>query len=195
MGFSKSFPAALKNGGIPAAGNFRTFYGEGLLKKALIAVLAIVLTTSSAMAQIEKGDREVQASAFLFTVSGITILNLSGIYGYYYTDRLELGGGPMITYMDYGFGSNTTLGLTAFGRYSFTARDKLVPYVSAQWYQYDIAPEDPIGFFDMSFIQAGGGFKYFLNEYIAYDVSGNLGFSLGGGEVCFIAIAGLSAIF
>ncbi len=165
------------------------------MKQILIAVLVIVLMSSSATAQIEKGDREVQASAYLFTVSGITVLNLSGIYGYYYTQRLELGGGPTIMFMDYGFGSNTTFGLTAFGKYSFTARDKLVPYASAQWYQYDIAPEDPIGFADMSFIQVGGGFKYFLNEYLAYDVSGNFGFSLGGGDVCFIAIAGLSAIF
>ena len=165
------------------------------MKKALAAILAIALMSSSAMAQIEKGDREIQGSAFLFTVSGITMLNISGIYGYYYTDRLEFGGGPTITYMDFGFDSDTTLGLTAFGRYSFTARDKLVPYAAAQWYQYDIAPEDPVGFLDMAFLQVGGGFKYFLNEYIAYDVSGNLGFSLGGGDVCFFAVAGLSAIF
>jgi hypothetical protein len=161
----------------------------------LIAVLAVVLTASSAMAQIEKGDREIQATGYLFTVSGITMLNLSGIYGYYYSDKLELGGGPSLMILDYGFGRDTKLGLTFFGRYYFTARDKLVPYAGAQWYQYDIAPDEPLGFFDMSFVQGGGGFKYFVNKYIAWDVSGNLGFSLGSGDVSFIAVAGVSAIF
>jgi hypothetical protein len=165
------------------------------LKHALVAALAIVLMTSSAMAQIKKGDREIQANGFLFTVSGITMVNLSGTYGYCYTDKLQLGGGPSLTIFDYGFGSSTSLGFTLFGKYYFTARNKLVPYASAQWYQYDIAPDEPVGFFDMTFIQGGGGFKYFVNEYIAWDVSGNLGFSLGGGDVAFIAKAGLSAIF
>lgn len=161
----------------------------------LVVVLAVVLMASSATAQIEKGDKEIQAAGYLFTVSGITLVNLSGIYGYCYTDKLQFGGGPTLTIMDFGFGNSTNLGLTFFGRYYFTARNKLIPYASAQWYQYDLAPDDPVGFFDMSFIQGGAGFKYFVNEYIAWDVSGNLGFSLGGGDVCFFAIAGLSAIF
>ena len=165
------------------------------MRRMLVVVLAVVLMASSATAQIEKGDREIQAAGYLFTVSGITMINLSGIYGYCYTDKVQLGGGPTLTIMDYGFGNSTNLGLTFFGRYYFTAHDKLVPYASAQWYQYDIAPDEPLGFFDMTFIQGGGGFKYFVNEFIAWDVSGNLGFSLGGGDVSFIAVAGLSAIF
>jgi hypothetical protein len=165
------------------------------LRHALIVVLAVVLLASSAIAQIKKGDREIQASGYLFTVSGITLVNLSGTYGSYYSDKLELGGGPTLTIIDYGFGNSTNLGLTFFGKYYFTARDKLVPYASAQWYQFDVAPDSPLGFFDMSFVQGGAGFKYFVNQYIAWDVSGNLGFSLGGGDVAFIAVAGLSAIF
>lgn len=165
------------------------------MRHVLAAILVILLAASSATAQIEKGDREIQAAGYLFTVSGITMVNLSGIYGYCYTDKLQIGGGPSLTVVDYGFGSQTNLGLTVFLRRYFTARDKLVPYASGQLYQYDLAPDDPVGFFDMTYIQGGGGFKYFVNEYIAWDVSGNLGFSLGGGDVSFLAVAGLSAIF
>ena len=89
------------------------------------------------------------------------MVNLSGIYGYCYTDKLQLGGGPSLTILDYGFGNSTNLGLTFFGRYYFTARNKLVPYASAQWYQYDIAPDDPVGFFDMTFMQGGARIQVF----------------------------------
>ena len=169
---------------------------EGTLRRSIFLFTAILLIASSANAQfIEQGDREIQAAAYLFTVSGVTLINLSGTYGYYYTEKLELGGGPTITHINFGFGSNTTVGLTAFARHNFTAREQVVPYISGQLYQYDLAPESPLGFADFMFLQVGGGFKYFLNEYIAYDVSGNLGFSIGGGDTSFLIVAGLSAIF
>ncbi len=166
------------------------------MRHLFIVILVLLVSIGSVSAQqVEKGDREVQVNAFFFAVSGISILNLSGTLGYYKTERLEIGCGPSISRIDFGIGSNTTIGLTGFARYSFTARDKIVPYISGQLYQYDISPEEPMGFADYSFLQCGGGFKYFLNEYIAYDVSGNLGFSLGGGDVSFLAVAGLSAFF
>jgi len=40
----------------------------------------------------------------------------------------------------------------------------------------------------------GAGAKYFVNEYIAWDVSANLGFGLGGGTATVLE-AGLSAFF
>jgi hypothetical protein len=165
------------------------------MRHTLIAVLAVVLMTSSAMAQIEKGDREIQANGYLFAVSGVTMVTMSGMFGYCLTDELQFGGGPTLSIMRYSGDSETTLGLTFFGRFYFNAINKLVPYVNGQLYQYDIAPEEPLGFFDFTYIQGGGGFKYFVNEYIAWDVSGNLGFSLGNGDVSFIVKAGLSAIF
>ena len=166
------------------------------MKRAILVLMAVLFLAPDAGAQyIEKGDRELQASAYFFSVSGVTLINLSGVYGYYYTEKLGFGGGPTITHIDFGFGSDTTLGLTAFARYSFSSRDRIVPYVSGQWYQFDIAPEDPVGFADMMFIQVGGGFKYFLNEHIAYDVSGNIGFSMGGGDASFLGVAGISAMF
>jgi hypothetical protein len=166
------------------------------VKRLIFLLTAVLLIASTAGAQyIEKGDREIQATGFLFTVSGVTMINLSGTYGVYYNEKLEIGGGPTISHIDFGFGSDTTVGLTAFAKRDFTAREKMVPYVSGRLYQYDLSPDDPQGFADFTFIQFGGGFKYFVNEYIAYDVSGNWGFSLTGGNGGLLIVAGVAAIF
>ena len=165
------------------------------MKRFILLFLAALLISGNLSAQIEKGDREIQASGFFIAFEGITMLTISGTYGYYRTDKLEIGGGPTLSRIDYSFGSNTSLSLTLFGRYHLTARDKVVPYLSAQWYQFDIAPEGSASFFDYSFVQGGGGFKYFINEFVAYDVSGNLGFSFGSGSFSFIMVAGISAMF
>ncbi len=166
------------------------------MKRLLCGIVLAVALAGAAQAQyIEKGDREVQVSAALFTVSGLTALNLTGVYGYYTTDQWELGGGPSITYLSTDFFSDTTVGFRAFTRYNFTAHGTSVPYVSGQWYQGDISPDDPVSFTDLSYLQAGAGVKVFLNERVAYDISGNLGFSLGNSEVAFTAVAGLSALF
>ncbi|MBN2183955.1 MAG: hypothetical protein JW746_01370 [Candidatus Krumholzibacteriota bacterium] len=165
------------------------------MKRFILLFLAVLLISGNLSAQIEKGDREIQASGFFIAFEGITMMTVSGTYGYYKTEKLEIGGGPVLSRIDFGFGSSTTLSLTAFGRYHLTARDKLVPYLSGQWYQFDVSPEEPASFLDYSFVQGGGGFKYFINEFIAYDVSGNLGFSFGSGSFSFIMVAGISAFF
>ncbi len=165
------------------------------MKRFVLFFLLLFFIPAGLSAQIEKGDREIQGSGFYIAFEGISMLNLSGTYGYYYSEKLEIGGGPSLSIIDYSFGSTTTLSLTAFGRYHFTARDKLVPYASGQWYQFDVSPEGGASFLDYAFVQGGGGFKYFLNEFVAYDVSGNLGFSFGSGSVSFIMVAGISAMF
>ena len=164
------------------------------MKKILLMVLAIFIIPGAALCQqIEKGDREVQATASFMSMDNISMLILSGTYGYFYSEKLQLGAGPVITHTEaFGF-DDTTIGLKLFVRHNFTARDRLVPYIAGQWYQHDISPDDPIGFLDLSFIQFGGGFKYFVNEYIAYDISGNIGISLGEGETNLLIVAGISA--
>ncbi len=165
------------------------------MKRFILLFLALVLVSGNLSAQqIEQGDREIQAAGYFIAFEGISVMTITATYGYYKTEKLEIGGGPVLTRVDYGFGSNTTLSLTAFGRYHLTARDKLVPYFSGQYYQFDISPEYG-DFLDYAFVQGGGGFKYFLNEYIAYDISGNLGFSFGTGDFSFIMVAGISAFF
>ena len=158
------------------------------------AALLVVLMASSAVAQVERGDREIQGSGHLFVMSDAAMLNLSGVFGYYYTASLELGGGPTITYSRAGDVNNTTVGLTLFTKYNFATRDKLVPYVGGQLYQYDLSPQDPLKFTDVTFLQGCAGFKYFIRKDIAYDASANLGFSPGG-DVSFFLTVGVSAVF
>ncbi len=164
------------------------------MRKFLILTVLLFVMAQPSMAQMEKGDREVQASGSMYSAGGFTLINLTGTYGVFIKPRLQIGGGPTITRMGgYGF-SNTTIGASFFGRHYFTSTEKTVPYLSAQWYQFDLAPGDGVSFTDMAYIQAGGGIKYFVNEYIAWDVSANLGFGLGGGTA-FLLAGGLSAFF
>lgn len=170
------------------------------MRRMIFSLVVLLLLASGASAQyIEEGDREVQFSGTMFAVSGVTVINLSGIYGKYVNEKTEIGGGPSITYSKVSFlgfsESSTTVGATAFIRRNLTAKDRMVPYLAGQWFQYDLAPDEPAGFTDFSYIQVGAGFKYFLNENVAYDVSGNLGYSLGASEICFMAAVGVAAIF
>ena len=166
------------------------------MKRSLILIALLMLTVSTANAQfVEQGDREITFSGSLFSVSGLTMILMSGSYGIYHTERFEYGGGPTITYMSFGDDSNTTVGGTAFIKYTMEPRERLVPYLGARWYQFDFAPEEPVGFGDAAYLQFGGGLKYFLNEYVSYDLSTNLGFSLGDGDAAFLAVFGISAIF
>jgi hypothetical protein len=165
------------------------------MKHVIFMIAALVMLTGTAAGQMEMGDREIQFSGMLVTLDGFTMINLNLLYGYFYSEKLEIGGGPGLTHTGSDYYDETTFSLVLFGRYNFTIEEKLVPYVGGRWYQYDFAPDDPVGFFDVSFIQAQAGFKYFLNENVAYDVSGNLGFGLGSGDASFAIIAGVSAFF
>lgn len=52
---------------------------------------------------------------------------------------------------------------------------KLVPYARASFYQAILNPPEGTSFNDFSYIQAGGGFKYFLTPQLALDTSLSLG--------------------
>jgi hypothetical protein len=157
--------------------------------------MSLLVAAVPAGAQIEKGDKELQANLFLFTVSGVTLINTSASLGYFSSEQLEYGGGPNISYISGPGFSDTTVGLMLFGRYHFTTTSKTVPYLCGQWYQFDLAPGDEVDFVDMSYLQFGGGFKYFLSEDFAFDMSGEFGFSLGGGDISFMSVAGFSRVF
>jgi hypothetical protein len=164
------------------------------MKKIPILVAVLVIVAQPCLAQMEKGDREVQAAGSIYSAEGFTVINLHGTYGYYVKPNLQIGGGPTITRISFLGFSTTTVGLTLFGRHYFTTAEKMVPYLSAQWYQFDLSPEEPLSFTDVAYVQVGAGAKYFVNEYIAWDVSANLGFGLGGGTA-FLLVGGLSAFF
>jgi len=165
------------------------------MKKALYVLILILCLASFTTAQVEEGDKEVQVQGSLIAFEGMTAIIGTFMYGYFVTPKTEIGGGPMIIYASYDGDDNSNISLTFFGRYNFVTGEKTVPYLSGQIYQFDISPEEPMSFTDFTFLQVGGGIKYFISDNLAYDVSGNLGFGLGGGDVSFIVFGGLSAFF
>ncbi len=164
------------------------------MKNVLFVVGLLTLMVSGAMAQVEKGDKEIQALGTLTFVEGASAVLMQGTYGVFVTPEIELGAGPTIMYFSaYGF-SYTVVGGVFFGRYNFNVNTKRVPYLSAVWYQADFSPD--IGdFTDYSYVQFGAGTKFFVTEYLAYDMSANLGFSLGSGSAVMTIMGGLSAFF
>jgi hypothetical protein len=165
------------------------------MKKALYVLIMILCLAPLTTAQVEEGDKEIQVQGSLITFEGITAIIANFSYGYFVSPKTEIGGGPMIIYASTGDDDESNISLTFFGRYNFVTGEKVVPYVGGQIYQFDISPEEPMDFTDFTFLQVGGGFKYFISDNLAYDVSGNLGFGLGGGDVSFIIFGGLSAFF
>ena len=165
------------------------------MRHLLIGILAAIMLCTSAAAQVQKGDKEVQFLASIISVESITIFTAMFSYGVMVTPKLELGVGPMISHISVYFFDDTRFSMAFFGRYNFSVQTKTVPYVSGQWYQFDFAPDEPFGFFDYSYFQVGAGVKFFVNPHVAYDFSGNLGFALGGGTGVTTLMGGLSYFF
>lgn len=165
------------------------------MKHLLMSILVAIILCASASAQVQKGDKEIQVSAYIVSVEEVTVFTAMGTFGMMVTPNLELGVGPMITHVSFYFFDDTQFSMAFFGRYNFSVQNKTVPYVSAQWYQFDFSPDAPFSFFDYSYVQVGGGFKYFINPHIAYDVSGNLGFALGASTTVTMLSGGLSYFF
>ncbi|MDD5426284.1 MAG: hypothetical protein PHN52_07375 [candidate division Zixibacteria bacterium] len=165
------------------------------MKKIIYAGILILCLVSISGAQVEQGDKEIQVQGSLIAFEGMTVILVNFIYGKFITPNVELGGGPMVIYASSGDDDDSNISLTLFGRYNFVTGEKIVPYLSSQIYQFDISPEEPADFIDYTFLQVGGGLKYFVSDNLAYDVSGNLGIGLGGGDVSFIIYGGLSAFF
>ena len=161
------------------------------MRKLLLAVACILILAPQTGAQVEKGDREIQFQGSVISVESMTLIMLQATYGYYVSPNIEIGVGPSITR----FGDETSFRALFFGRYNFDVDTKKIPYLSAQWYQYDFSPEGDQGLFDAAFLQFGGGMKFFMNEFFAYDVSANYGFGLGGGSGAFLLLGGVSAVF
>lgn len=165
------------------------------MRHLLIGILAAIILCASAAAQVEKGDKEVQFIASIISVEDITVFTAMATYGVMVTPNLELGVGPMISHVSIYFFDDTRFSMAFFGRYNFSVQNKTVPYLSGQWYQFDFAPDEPFGFFDYSYIQVGGGVKFFINPHVAYDFSGNLGFALGASTTVTTLMGGLSYFF
>ena len=165
------------------------------MKKLVSMVVFLLLIAASASAQVEQGDREIQAVGAMYATAEMTVITILGTYGYYYRPNVEFGVGPTIAYVEVFGYDQTMIGGTFYGRYYFSTNTKVVPYLAGQWYQFDFSPPEPLSFTDLSFLQAGAGLKYFISEHLAWDVSLNLGVGLGSSDTSMLLLGGLSAFF
>ena len=154
------------------------------MKKGFVTILVFALCTFFALPQeqeegITKGDMEL---SFTGTVTsqvgsdaGYTMGLVFASYGYYFTKNLLGGIAPGITIIGMGGDSEALVSLSLFSAYNFMVDQKFVPYARASFYQAVLNPPEGTSFNDFSYIQAGGGFKYFVAPQLALDTSLNLG--------------------
>jgi len=165
------------------------------MRYAVLMLVCLGLLGPITNAQVEQGDKEVQLLGSVVTAESMAMVTLQFTYGAFITPNIELGAGPVIRYTKLDKDSYTQVSSAFFGRYYFSVAKKKVPYISAQWFQADFSPDEGASFTDAAYLQFGGGVKLFVSEYIAYDVSANYGFGLGGGSGAFSLQGGLSAFF
>jgi hypothetical protein len=138
----------------------------------IVVVIALV-SALPASAQQEKGDVELQFTGAILSKVGSNSTTSGFIQaktGYYFTDRLELGAFPSLTFES----GTTTFGLGAFATYSFLAANAtMVPYLGGQYYKSDLSLAE-----DRGWAGFNGGVKFFFNRKTAFDVSGNYLFTL-----------------
>jgi hypothetical protein len=168
---------------------------EDAMKYVMGVIVGAILLASTAAAQVQQGDQEIQFLGSIMAYESNATITLQGTYGLFITPELELGVGPQLVYSKSPGGHSTLFGARFFGRFNFFVNTKTVPYVTGQWNQYDFAPDEPSDFFDASFLQGGVGVKIFASEHVAYDFSGNVGFSLGEFDPSITLLGGLSFFF
>jgi len=188
-----------------------------MIKRILLVLVLLMALFSFAFSQVEQGDKEILFSGTLTSIVGIEnysamniMLNLS--YGYFVTDNLQLGIGPMLSYSrtktinpshspydedEEVINEETNVSGYAFFNFNFSTSGKTVPYISGQWYQFKFKPEEGRKFSDYSYANIGIGVRNFITEYAALNTSANYGFSLSkdteGGIL--LVTTGLSLIF
>jgi hypothetical protein len=134
-----------------------------------IIVLALIVISTTAFAQQEKGDLNVTFSGTYMSYSGFNFGQVYGKAGYYITKSIEVGAKPQLL-----FGKGFTgFGFGGYGTYNFlTADAKLVPYAGAELSYFTVASlsQTNLGIY--------GGSKYFLTERLNVDAGLNLAFNL-----------------
>lgn len=151
------------------------------LRNLAVSSLLIVLFAAPAFAQAEKGDKEVLLNGDVTTAFGgdttstTTTGNVSAGLGYYFTQALQLFGALNVGFArDAVSGTEVDAGLGIAFRYNFPRPgSQVVPYAGVE---YSLNSFQNAG--DSSYIQPNGGFKYYLQRNIAFDVNVSYGRSL-----------------
>ncbi|MFZ5981566.1 MAG: hypothetical protein ACOYVF_13140, partial [Candidatus Zixiibacteriota bacterium] len=69
------------------------------MKRIIVLLTAVLCLAAATNAQVEEGDQEVRMTGTITTFEGVTIAMISVNYGYFLTEKTEIGGGPIITYL------------------------------------------------------------------------------------------------
>ena len=146
-------------------------------RRVLLVVCAMILgLASSALAQdplLRRGSKEIGLSgAFDFEHEGDPTLNLSGRYGFFLHDYLEIGG---LVELDGAFGETFRYGIGGFAEYHFSQwaflkAPRSMPYLGVDlelaFVDTDIGEDNAA-----LILRPRVGVKWFLTEYFAIDTS------------------------
>jgi hypothetical protein len=156
-------------------------------------MMAVVLSAPAAFGQQEKGDVEVQVSFSVFKVedftSGFVQLKLGG----FVSDNIQLGIAPSTQISSSQGETQSTVGLGLFASYSFLMETAAVPYLGLQYYVPDVERSD-----EFSTAGINLGIKYYFTEKAAFDLAGNILFSIqeeAENDQSFLLTGGISYLF
>jgi len=162
---------------------------SGLWRLLALACLLVVSSAVPALAQAEKGDKEVLFNGDVTTAFGgdttssTTTGNVSGGLGYYFTQQVELFGALNLGFSrDAIGGTNTDAGIGLAFRYNFARTGRqTVPYLGLEYAMNSVKSAK-----DSSYIQPNAGFKYYLQRNMAFDFNVSYGhalFTSGSGNI------------
>jgi hypothetical protein len=158
----------------------------------MFASLAPLALATSAAAQAEAGDSEIQAYAnFSMVANNADTANgtISFNYGKFLTDVWQLGGGPTINIAK-GDPVDVTTGVNGFVRRYFGAA-RVQPYVGGEIFLFDVTDAD------FTYGNIIAGIKNYFSERAAIDFKGGYGILLKEpGEPGLISFqVGLTVLF
>ena len=148
------------------------------MKRVVIAVacaVALLAGQGVAQAQQKKGDKEITMNALVMTFFGggstSTVGTVFFNVGVFTSDRLEVGGGPTISFFSSGGDTDTSGGANFFTRYFLGAQAaKVKPFVGGD---YNIFDFEAAG--DSQFASGLFGVRNYISERAALDFTGQYG--------------------
>lgn len=155
----------------------------------IILMLLLGSITLPTLAQQEKGDKELQLQG-LITVSFGENKSASGTvfinFGYFFTDRQEVGVGTNLTLGGGAGNIDLSAGVTGFYRYHLLRKkENLRPYIGIDLFSAALigggssdANSATPSKLDLTFLRPNIGFKYFFKRNVAFDVNSGYGFSV-----------------
>jgi hypothetical protein len=154
---------------------------SALWRPLVLSSLLIACSALPALAQAEKGDKEVLLNGDVTTAFGgdattsTTTGNVSGGLGYYFTQAVELFGALNVGFArDAIAGTDVDAGVGLAFRYNFPRPGRqTVPYLGVEYSLNSVKNAK-----DSSYIQPNGGFKYYLQRNMAFDVNVSYGHAL-----------------